>query len=88
MVAIDDVKKVIKEGKAVIGTKEVLKKLKLGKISKVFVTINCPADVKKSVKYYAELAKAEVVQLKQPNDELGTVCKKPFSISLLGVKVQ
>ena len=86
MAAIDDIKKVVKEGKAVIGTGAVLKNLKLGKLIKVFVTVNCPADVKESVKHYAELAKVDVVQLKQPNTELGTVCKKPFSISLLGVK--
>ncbi|MBW2996173.1 ribosomal L7Ae/L30e/S12e/Gadd45 family protein [Candidatus Woesearchaeota archaeon] len=87
MGAIDDIKKVVKEGKIVIGTNNVLKNLKSGKLSKVFITSNCPADVKESVNHYAELAKVDVVQLKQPNSELGVVCKKPFSISLLGVKV-
>ena len=85
MSGIDDVKKILKEGKEIIGTKEVIKGLKLGKVSKVYITVNCPDDVKESVKKYAEMSKAEVVELKQPNDELGTVCKKPYSISILAV---
>ena len=85
MGAIDDIKKIIKEEKAIVGTKEVIKNLKLGKIAKVYVTSNCPAEVKGDIKRYASLSKVEVVQLKQPNDELGVLCKKPFSISVLGL---
>ena len=84
--AIDNIKKIIKQGKAVVGTKEVIKNLKLGKLSKVYMTRNCPLAVKKDIKYYAELSGAEVIQLKQPNDELGVLCKKPFAISVLGLK--
>ena len=85
MAAVEEIKKIIKDKKAVIGTNAVLKGLKLGKVSKVFVTINCPEDIKESVKHYAELSKAEVIEIEQPNDELGILCKKPFSISLLGL---
>ncbi len=85
MAGIDDVRKILKEGKAVIGTNEVIKGLKLGKISKVFITSNCPEKVKKDINYYSSLSKVEVVQLKQPNDELGVVCKKPYSVSVLGL---
>ncbi len=83
--SISEIKKTIKEGKAIIGTEKTLKNLKLGKVSKVFLTSNCPAGVKKDIKYYSKLAKVDVVQLKQPNDELGALCKKPFSISVLSV---
>ncbi len=85
MSAIEDIRTAMKDGKLVVGTKEVLKGLKLGKIPKVFVSINCPDDVKESISHYAEISGAEVVQLKQPNDELGVVCKKPYSISVLGI---
>ena len=85
MAAVDEIKKIIKEEKAVIGTKEVIKNLKLGKVEKVYLTSNCPAGVKKDVRYYAKLSGANVVQLKQPNDELGMLCKKPYSISVLGL---
>ena len=82
---MDDIKKIIKEGKTVIGTNEVLKKLKAGKLSKVFVTSNCPSDVKEDIEKYAAIAEADVVQLKIPNDELGVLHKKQFAISVLGL---
>lgn len=82
---IEEIRKMVKEGKAVVGTREVLKQLKLGKISKVYITVNCPERVKKDVENYASLSGATVVQLDQPNDELGVLCKKPFSISVLGL---
>ncbi len=80
---IAEIQKLLKEKKIVIGTKLTLKNLKLGKISKVFLSANCSDKTKDSVEYYAELSKAVVVELKYNNDELGTLCKKPFSISVL-----
>lgn len=85
MTAIDDIKKGLKEGKAVIGTKRVIKSLKLGKLAEVYLTSNCPLDVKEDIRYYSKLAKVKVIQLKQANDELGVICKKPFAISVLGL---
>ncbi|MBW3003821.1 50S ribosomal protein L30e [Candidatus Woesearchaeota archaeon] len=84
--AIEDVKNALKAGKAVLGTERTIKQLKLGKLSKVFVTSNCPEDIKSDIQHYAKLANIEVVQLKQPNDELGTLCKKPFAISVISIK--
>lgn len=84
---IQDIKAALKENKTVIGTKEVIKNLKLGKISKVFVTSNAPKDVKESVSKYAGISGADVVELKYANDELGTLCKKTHSISVLGFSI-
>jgi large subunit ribosomal protein L30e len=82
---IDEVKKVVKAGKVVLGKEETIKGLKLGRLGKVYLTSNCPEELKADVAYYAELAAAEVVQLAIPNDELGTICRKPFVISVMGV---
>jgi len=82
---IEEIKKIVKTGKAFLGTEETIKNLKLGKVAKVYMTSNCPEGVKADIAYYAELAVAEVVQLAIPNDELGTVCRKPFVISVLSV---
>ncbi len=82
---IDDIKKIVKTDKAIIGSKETVKSLKTGKIAKVFLTSNCPDEVRKDIEYYAGLSKAEVIELPIPNDELGVVCRKPFLISVFGV---
>lgn len=83
---MEDIKKLVKEKKIFIGKEQTMKNLKLGKVSKVLIASNCPDDVKEDMKHYSELSNADVVELDIPNDELGLMCRKPFSISVLGVK--
>lgn len=78
-----EIKKMIKSGSIVIGTKRTLKSLKLGKVQKVLVSSNCPSSVETDINYYAGLSGAELHKLEYPNDELSVICKKPFSISVL-----
>lgn len=80
---IEEIKSSVKSGKAIIGTKITLKNLKLGKVLKVFVTANAPEDIRSDIEHYAKISNAEVITLTQPNDELGTLCKKPFAISVV-----
>jgi ribosomal protein L30E len=83
---ISDIKDAMKKKRLVLGTESTVKNLKLGKLAKVFATNNCPEDVKGDLEYYGELANVPVVYLSIPNDELGTICKKQFAISVLGQK--
>lgn len=82
---ISELKKLLKADKIVLGTERTLKLLKLGNATLVFISSNCPEDVKKDVEYYAKLSTVSVVHLKQPNDELGILCKKPYPVSVLSV---
>ena len=80
---ITEIKKLLKDKKLIIGTSRTIKNLKLGKISKIFLSSNCPAHVKDDINYYSKLTDIAIVKLKYPNNELGVICKKPFSISIL-----
>ena len=80
-----ELKKLFKSKSLIIGTERTIKSLKKGGIDKVFLSSNCPENVEKDMNYYASLSKAEVVKLHYPNDELGVICKKPFSISVLSL---
>ncbi|MFQ5475050.1 MAG: ribosomal L7Ae/L30e/S12e/Gadd45 family protein [Candidatus Nanoarchaeia archaeon] len=82
---IDEIKKLLKTGKIIIGKETTLKKLKTKNLQKIFLAKNVSASVKADIAYYADLASVEVVTLDIPNDELGDLCKKPFAISILGV---
>ncbi|OIO63624.1 50S ribosomal protein L30 [Candidatus Woesearchaeota archaeon CG_4_10_14_0_2_um_filter_33_10] len=83
--SLSDIKKDLKTRKIIIGTKVVMKNLKLNKLEKIYVASNCNESSKKELEYYSKLLKIPVVKLKQPNDELGVICKKQYSISMLGV---
>lgn len=83
MNSVEEIKKALTSN-ALIGKKLVLTNLKLGKIKKILLASNCPESLKKDVQYYANLSKAEVVQLDVPNDEIGIIAKRLYSISILG----
>ena len=83
---IKEIKNALEKKVLVVGTDRVLKGLRDGSLKKVFISNNCKDSVKEDIKHYAGLQEIPVVYLKEPNDELGTICKKPFSISVLGLK--
>ncbi|MBS3135041.1 ribosomal L7Ae/L30e/S12e/Gadd45 family protein [Candidatus Woesearchaeota archaeon] len=82
-----DLKEAVKEGKGlVIGTQRTLKKLKMGELKKVYVSSNCPKDVLDDLEHYSKLHNIPLVVLKENNEELGVICKKPFFISVLSLE--
>ena len=82
---LTELKKHVKEKKLIIGTKTVVKKLRVGKLSSIFVSSNCPKAVRDDITHYSTIAGTRVVELEVPNDELGVICKKSFSVSVAGV---
>lgn len=80
---MDELKKALKEPTITIGTENTLKKIRNGKTKKVFMASNCPEKTRKRIEYYAKIGSVEVVKLEMPSDEVGLICKKPFSISVL-----
>jgi len=83
-VTIDEIKKLLKSKKLVVGTERAMKELKLGKLVKVYISKNVPEDIRADFSKYGKLANVEIVNLKYSNEGIGEICKKPFSISVLG----
>ena len=80
---IEEIKKNLKTDKLVMGTEETIKALKAGQAKKVYLASNCKESVQKDITHYCSFENTELVVLEMPNDELGTACRKPFSISVL-----
>ena len=85
MEALAELRKHVQGSKLVIGMREVRKLLKDGKLVKVFLASNCPESSVQGIRQSCEAVGCELVELSVPNDELGVLCKKPFSISTVGV---
>lgn len=83
--SIDEIKKNLKTKNLLIGTSVVMKNLRKGKLAKIFLSENCPENLKKDIMHHVDITKIEVEQLNIPNDELGVVCKKSFFISVIGL---
>ncbi|MFA5142444.1 MAG: ribosomal L7Ae/L30e/S12e/Gadd45 family protein [Candidatus Woesearchaeota archaeon] len=79
------IKKALDEKTLVIGLEKTLSALKVGKMGEVFFAVNCPQDVKDDIAHYCKLQGKEAVELAITNEELGIACKKPFSISVVGI---
>jgi ribosomal protein L30E len=82
---VAEIKKLLKENKLVIGKDEVMKGLRQGKFAKIYFASNCPASLKEDATHYASIAGVELVEAGLQNVELGDVCKKPFSIAVIGL---
>ncbi len=78
-----DIKKIIKEKKVNIGTEKTLKLIKNKKIKNIVISSNCPSNVKRDLKYYAKAYDLQIYEVKENNEELGALFKKPFNISVL-----
>ena len=79
-----ELKKFVKEGKAVFGFNSVIKSLKSGGLSAVVVSKNTPKEMSKKIEESSSGVEIEVFD--GNNTMLGTACGKPFSISVLGIK--
>ncbi len=82
---VAELQKLLANNKLVFGTQQTLKLLREGKAKKVFLMSNCKPSVKKDVEKYCGLNNVECVELSQTGEEAGTLCRKPFSISVIGV---
>lgn len=82
--SLEELQKALKEKSLVIGLDKTIKRLKMGKLKKVFVAKNCPIKIIKDLEYYSKINKIELVKIDKSNEEIGMICKKPFSILVLG----
>lgn len=81
-----EIRKLLGTEKLVIGTDRVLKSVQNGQATKVILASNAPEHLKAQLGRYHALAKFEIEDAGMTNEELGTLCKKPFSIAALAIK--
>ena len=84
-VGLKELKTELQEGKLIIGLERVMKELKAGHLSKVFLAKNSRNDVKGDLTYYTGLSSVPLVELSLDNEELGIFCKKNFFVSVVGI---
>ena len=78
---LKNLREALKEGRLIVGTERTVKALKNGNVKEVFVAKNCSDLVKNELKNLAEISKVIYTELDITNEELGSACKKPFSIN-------
>lgn len=71
----------LKNKKPVIGNNLTLKKLRKNEIKKIYMASNY--SKKENIIRNAKAHNVNVIELKENNKQLGGICKKPFSISII-----
>ena len=82
---MDEIKKGLKEGKLILGTKRTVKAIRAGGVSKIFLASNCPEVIAEDIEHYCAITEIPVEKLTVDCDELGSMCKKPFYVSVVGI---
>ncbi len=82
---IEDLKKIAEKQKVIFGSTEIIKKIKQGKIQKVFLASNIPQEVENDIQHNATIAKTEIEKVSLPNYEFGLLFKRVHPILALGV---
>ncbi|MAE13270.1 hypothetical protein CMO92_01785 [Candidatus Woesearchaeota archaeon] len=82
---MEEIKKLIGSDKLLLGKEEVMKALRASKLLKIFIAKNCDETLKADLDHYISLSDTELIHLEITNDELGTLCKKPFCVAILGL---
>ena len=80
-----ELKRLNAAGKLVFGSEETVKLLRSGKLHRVMFSSNCSPIVRADIERLCSLGKVEFVSLEQTSEEVGTLCKKPFAISVVAV---
>ncbi len=80
------IKKKVKEGDIILGYNRVIKAIKTKRLQTIVYANNFPKERLKIVKHNARISKIEVKEYPKDSVELGLVCGKPFTISILAIK--
>jgi len=83
MINLDELKKLIEKEHYIVGGRMTLKLLKKGKISKIFISADCDRNFEDILKNDAENSKIPITFTGKTKEELGVLCKKPFTVSVL-----
>jgi large subunit ribosomal protein L30e len=81
----EEIRKLLGNEKMLIGRAAVMKKLRKGLVNRVFIANNYPKTALSELEKYKSIAGVEIFDAKVTNVDLGTICKKPFPISIIGM---
>ena len=82
---INEIKKSLDSNKVIIGTNNTIRNIKIGKVLKVYLSNNCQKNIQRDIESYSEIADIKCTTLNKSKEDMGVICKKPFSISVLGI---
>ncbi|MBI1971704.1 MAG: 50S ribosomal protein L30e [Candidatus Aenigmarchaeota archaeon] len=78
-----ELKTALEKGKVIMGEKESVRAAGAGKVKTLVYAANCPVTTREKLKLIATAHKIVIEQFDGNSVELGTMCGKPFAVSVL-----
>lgn len=70
-------------GKVILGSNKAIQAIKLGNGELAIMAENTPKNVKADIEVYSKLSEMPVYTFEGSSVELGSICGKPFTVSVL-----
>jgi large subunit ribosomal protein L30e len=80
-----EIRKATETGRILFGTEQAIKMIKTGEAKLIIVASNVDKRTREDMEYYCGLSDTSVFEYPGTAVELGTLCGKPFVISVLTV---
>ncbi len=80
-----EIKGVVKKGEVIYGSRSVVSGLLNDNPKLIIISSNCPSENKEEIMYYSRLSKTPCRLVDIDSVELGSICGKPFPVSVIGV---
>lgn len=81
-----EIRRAVDTGKVLFGTKGAEKSLKNGSAKLIIIAGNCPKTVREKLVSLAEIGKTPHFEFAGTGLDLGSVCGKPFTITVMSVQ--
>lgn len=82
---MEEIKKLLKTDKLILGADRTLKALREGTAKKVFVASNVSEKLLEDLEQYSKLNSTELIKTDKTNEQLGVFCKKSFSVQVITI---
>ncbi len=80
-----DIRLAVDSGEVVVGSRDVIRTIKGNKSKLVIAAKNIDERSAMEVKHLAKISNLKVLDFEGSSTELGSICGKPFSVSVLSV---
>jgi large subunit ribosomal protein L30e len=82
----EEIQSALKTSNAILGYRRSIKFIKLDKPKLVVMSSNVPEQIRNEIEHIAKLSGLKVEVYDGNSTDLGTVCGKPFPVSVLTIK--
>lgn len=82
----EEIRAAIKNNNAILGYRESVKFIKINQPKLVVISNNLPEQTKNEIQHIVKLSNGKAEIFEGSSKDLGTICGKPFPVSVLTIK--